>query len=114
MKAKGISKIIGASESTTVEWKPSLSQMKDIVESSTAFANTEGGKLFIGVSRDGKVTGVAIGKGTIEALSNKLAQHTEPRIQPRITVKKIAGKQIIVIEVKPSADNFISRHLTFH
>jgi ATP-dependent DNA helicase RecG len=79
MKASSIKSLkrdIGASESTAIEWKPSLSQMKDIIESVTAFANTEGGKLFVGVSRDGKVCGVTVGKDTVETLSNRLAQHT--------------------------------------
>ena len=41
----------------------------------------------MGVSKDGESIGVSIGKGTVENLANKIAQHTEPKIQPRITVK---------------------------
>jgi ATP-dependent DNA helicase RecG len=107
LNIKSLQKIIGSSESTTIEWKPSLSQMNDIIESVTAFANTEGGRLLIGVSSDGKIVGVTIGKDTIENLANKIAQHTEPKIQPRITVRKINGKEIIVIEVVPSKDKLV-------
>lgn len=102
-----LNNVIGASESQTIEWKPSLSQMSDIIETVTAFANTNGGKLFVGVSNNGKVCGVTVGKATVETLSNKLAQHTEPKIQPSITIKKIAGKQVIVIEVNPSRDKLV-------
>jgi predicted HTH transcriptional regulator len=42
---------IGSAESTTLEWKPSLSQIHEIIESITAFANTEGGRLLAGVSK---------------------------------------------------------------
>ena len=91
MKAKDVSKLIGASESTTIEWKPSLSQMSEIIESVAAFANTEGGHLFIGVSREGAVTGISIGKDTIENLANRIAQHTEPKMYPRISVIKVSG-----------------------
>ena len=66
MTKEQLLKMIGSSESTTVEWKPSLSQIHEIIESITAFANTEGGRLFIGVSKDGEVNGVSIGKDTIE------------------------------------------------
>ncbi len=97
-------KLFGSSESTTIEWKPSLSQAHDIIESITAFANTEGGRLFIGISKVGEIIGVQVGKGTIEDLVNRIAQHTDPKIQPKITVKKIEDKQIIIIEVKPSKD----------
>jgi len=85
-------KIICSSESTTIEWKPSLSQIHEIIESITAFANTEGGRLFVGVSKTGEILGIQIGKGTVENLVNRIAQHTDPKIQPKITVKKVEGK----------------------
>ncbi|MBF0489639.1 MAG: putative DNA binding domain-containing protein [Candidatus Omnitrophica bacterium] len=75
-----VSKLISSSESTTIEWKPSLSQIHEIIESITAFANTEGGCLFVGVSKYGEIGGVQIGKGTVEDLVNRIAQHTDPRI----------------------------------
>jgi len=104
MQTRNISKLIGSSESTTIEWKPSLSQINEIIETIVGLANTEGGKVFIGVSKDGKIIGVSIGKDTIENLTNRIAQHTEPKKHPRITVKKVAGKEIIIITVKESHD----------
>ena len=107
MKTKGLSKLIGARESMTVEWKPSLSQINEIIESITAFSNTEGGRLFVGISKDGKAVGVSIGKDTIENLVNRVAQHTEPKIHPRVTVTKSGDKEIIVIDVKESHDKLV-------
>ena len=107
MTKEQLLKMIGSSESTTVEWKPSLAQIHEIIESITAFANTEGGRLFIGISKDGEVNGVSIGKDTVENLANRIAQHTEPKIQPKITVKKIDDKSIIIVEVKASNDKLV-------
>src|SRR3989338_2983943 len=107
MKTKCALKLIGAGESMTVEWKPSLSQIHEIIETVTAFANTEGGRLFIGVSKTGSVLGVSIGKDTIENLTNCIAQSTEPKIHPRITVSKVQDKEIIVIDVKESRDKLV-------
>lgn len=104
MKTKKVSRIIGASESITIEWKPSLAQINEIIETVAAFSNTEGGRLFVGVSKDGVVKGVSIGNDTIENLANRIAQHTEPKIHPRITVIKVEGKEIIVIDIKESHD----------
>ena len=42
-------------ESESVEFKPSLSQHRDIVESVSAFSNTSGGKIVIGMDDEGKV-----------------------------------------------------------
>ncbi len=107
MKTKNVKKIIGASESATIEWKPSLSQINDIIETAAAFSNTEGGRLLVGVSKDGIVKGVSTGKDTIESLANRIAQHTEPKIHPRITLAKIEDKEVIVIDVKASQDKLV-------
>jgi len=81
--------------------------MDAIVETAVAFANTEGGRVFIGVSPEGKVVGVQIGKGTIEKLVNQIAQHTDPKLHPKITLKNIDGKEVVVIEVKESHDRLV-------
>jgi ATP-dependent DNA helicase RecG len=94
-------------ESMMIEWKPSLSQTKEIIETISGFANTEGGKILIGITESGKVKGVEIGKGTVEELTNKNGQNTDPKVQPRITLEKIKNKDIIVIDVKESADKLV-------
>ena len=71
---RNLSAIIRASESVTIEWKPSLSQINEIIETASAFANTDGGKIFVGVSKTGKILGIQIGKGTIENLANQISQ----------------------------------------
>ncbi len=104
MKTKNLIGLIGANESVNVEWKPSLSQLNEIIETASAFANTEGGKIIVGISNAGKLVGVHIGKDTIENLTNQISQHTDPKIHPKIIIKKIDNKDIIVIDVKKSHD----------
>lgn len=95
-------------ESTTVEWKKSLSEIKEIIKSISAFSNTKGGRIFIGISREGKPIGVQIGKGTLEKLANQISQRTEPNIHPQITVRKAQGdREIIIVAVKESPDQVV-------
>src|SRR3989344_5344139 len=94
-------------ESMTVEWKQSLSEINEIIETAAAFANTEGGRILIGVSSKGEVLGVQIGKGTIEKLVNQIAQNTDPKIHPKVTTKTVAGKALITLEVKDSHDHLV-------
>ncbi|MDD5502068.1 MAG: helix-turn-helix domain-containing protein [Candidatus Thermoplasmatota archaeon] len=90
-------------ESESVEFKPSLSQIDNIVESVSAFSNTKGGRIEIGKDdSNGSVIGVAIGKRTIENLANDIKQNTDPPVFPSIEVVKIDGKDIIIISVKES------------
>lgn len=107
MRTKNLSKLIGFSESTTVEWKQSLSEIDEIIETASAFANIEGGRIFIGISPEGKALGVQVGKGTIEKLVNQVAQHTDPKLHPKVSVKKIEGRDVIVVEVKESHDHLV-------
>ena len=101
MRTKNLSKIIGLRESITTEWKESLSDTKGIIKSISAFSNAEGGKIIVGVSeKDGSPIGAQIGRGTVENFANVISQHTDPKVHPRITVRKSEGKDIIVIEIK--------------
>jgi ATP-dependent DNA helicase RecG len=94
-------------ESEVVELKPSLSQADRIVETVAAMANASGGKIIIGVSNSGRVIGVDIGKDTIEKLTNKITQNTDPSIYPKITVDQKDSRNIIVIEVPESQDHLV-------
>jgi ATP-dependent DNA helicase RecG len=90
-------------EGQTVERKESLSQWRDIVETCAAFASAQGGKVFIGVRDRGPITGVQVGKGTLEDLANKIAQSTSPKLVPAITTLKEAGATVIAVEVAENA-----------
>ena len=102
-----LKKLIPNAESEIIEFKKSTGEWKEIIETISAFSNTEGGKIIIGLSKTGKLLGVDIGKDTIERLTNQISQNTDPKIHPRITVRKIDKKSIILIEVKESSDHLV-------
>ena len=97
-----INDLLKKGESEKVEFKPSLSQTDKIMESISAFSNTKGGIVIIGVSEKSEVLGVDIGKKTIESLANKIKQSTDPKVYPSIHVEEIddKDKQVVVIEVE--------------
>ncbi|MEX0567817.1 MAG: RNA-binding domain-containing protein [Candidatus Njordarchaeota archaeon] len=91
-------------ESETVEFKRSLGEKKEILETVVAFANKNGGTILVGVDDDGTAVGVHIGKGTIESLVNDICQSIEPSIIPSVEVVEFKGKNIIVIKVPKGYD----------
>jgi len=97
-----IIQLLKEGESETVEFKPSLSQMSEIMESICAFSNTKGGTILIGVSDKGELIGVDIGRRTIENLVNRIKQNTDPMVYPSIRVEKIDEKEVIVMDVEKS------------
>ena len=90
-------------ESEQIEFKPSLSQQDNIMAIISAFSNTDGGVLIIGVSDCGEPLGMDIGKKTIEILANQIKQNTDLAIYPSIRIEEIKDKHVVVIEVKESA-----------
>jgi len=94
-------------ESDALEFKESTGEWKEIIKTVSAFANTKGGIIFVGINDKKKVSGIQIGENTIEDLANKIKENTDPKIFPHITRKIIDGKSIIIVEVKESSDHLI-------
>jgi ATP-dependent DNA helicase RecG len=98
---------ISKRENQSAEFKKSVGEWKEIVETISAFSNTRGGEILVGMLNSGKVIGVKVGKDTIEDLTNKIVSNTDPKVYPKISVEKVKGKCIIVIEVKESAEKLV-------
>jgi ATP-dependent DNA helicase RecG len=73
--------------------------MDQILETVSAFSNTKGGKIYIGVDDNGTINGVLLGKGTLESLANSIKQNTDPKIFPDITEEKKYSRTIIKVFV---------------
>ena len=107
MLKKDVLRLIKQRETEGIELKSSLSKLEEIVEAVSGLSNTKGGKIIIGVSNTGRILGVKVGEDTIERLTNKIAQNTDPKVQPRISIQEIDKKKIIVIDVKESMDKLV-------
>ena len=99
-----IKELIKNGESEKVEFKESLSVKEEIGESVSAFANSEGGKILVGISDFGDVRGIQVGKKSIEELANYIKQNTDNHIYPSIKVEIANGKNVLVLEVKECTD----------
>ena len=94
-------------ESETLEFKKSVGEWKEIIETISAFSNTRGGEILVGISNNGEVNGIEIGKKTLEDLTNKIKENTDPEIYPRIATRTINSKTIIVVRVKELNDHLV-------
>jgi ATP-dependent DNA helicase RecG len=95
-----LKEIIKSGESEITEFKTSLAEWRDVVETISAFSNRNGGRILIGVADNCELIGVDIGGTTIEKLANQIKQNTDPVIHPSIRVEKIDEKQVIDVHVE--------------
>jgi len=92
-------------ESQKLEFKKSLGEIKEILETISAFSNTKGGRIIVGVdeNKDGsvkEVVGVKIKGKEIENLTNEIKQNTDPVVFPSVELEKMNGKEVLSIGVK--------------
>jgi len=95
-----VEELIEEGESQNIEFKNSLSLKREIGETVSAFSNAHGGTILIGISDFGDVTGVEVGKRTLEELANYLKINTDPRIYPELNLCQISDKDIIEVKIK--------------
>ena len=105
-------KVISGRENECLEFKESLRLKEEIGQTVSAFSNANGGSILVGVSNDGKVIGVEIGRNTLEELANYVKRSTDPAIFPSMKILDVEDTEIIVIEVKESAEKpvFFKNH----
>ncbi len=91
--------LIKKGESQTIEFKQSFADREKILKTICAFANTNGGKVFVGISDEGKIIGAIIGKDTLEKIPQKISENFDPVIFPSVYIEKTDNRNIIIIEV---------------
>jgi len=112
MEKQNIIDLIKKGESETLEFKETLKLDNEIGKTISAFSNTRGGIILIGVSDSGEIIGVSIGKNTIEELANYIKRNTDPKVYPSIKVKEAENKKIIFIEIQENKEKpvFFKNH----
>ena len=99
-----IAKMISDGESEKVEFKPSLSQKDRIMESISAFSNNVGGTILIGVSDQGEIMGVDIGRKTLEDLAGYVKRNSDPPVYPSIGTLQLKNCPLLFVDVKESPE----------
>ena len=92
-----LNSLIDSGESQSVEFKTSFN--RETIESLVAFANAQGGVVLVGVADNGSITGVTVGKESLNEWLGKIKFSTSPSIIPDIDVCPMGEKTVVVIIV---------------
>ena len=95
MTTEELHNIISQGENTTTEFKSSFSN--ETIETITAFANTKGGTVVIGISDKKEITGTTIGIETILKVTNEIKTKTSPALYPDIETLIVENKELLII-----------------
>jgi ATP-dependent DNA helicase RecG len=91
-------------ESLTVEFKSDVKRLpdRDLIMAVACLANTDGGKIYLGVEDDGTVTGLHPEHQSLTGLAVLIANRTVPSLTVRVTALRVQDRSIAIIEVPRS------------
>ena len=98
-------------EGQDLEFKRSVTNLKEVGKTACAFANAFGGRIIIGVADDGDVIGVP--DDAVNTLQQRLEgamQQVSPVPFHRITVEEVEGKRTVVVEVSQAGQGTFCTH----
>ncbi len=97
MDVRNVLALLQRGENEKLEFKTSFKS--DAIESIVAFANSKGGVLLVGVQDNAYVTGVTLGKESLQKYVNQIKQNTIPAVIPDMDIVTVDGKTALVITV---------------
>src|SRR5579872_7513041 len=93
---------ISDGESGSVEFKRKFTSSEKIAREIIAFANSHGGRLFIGVDDDRSIVGVKSEKEEMEMVDIACTFFCDPPIVPHVEVLNLKGKDVVMVNVPES------------
>lgn len=86
-------------ESPVLELKEQINA--DFKKEVIAFANTDGGEIYVGVARDGSITGVENAEAEMEKISNMIRDGIKPDLTAYTSIERIeeAGKALVRVSI---------------
>jgi len=92
---------IASGEGQHREFKRLIDNPESVAGEIVAFANSEGGALYVGVDDDGRIIGLSDANTTFQSLTNICRDRCIPPISPVIEQYTVSGQDIIVLTVRP-------------
>ena len=97
-----IKRLILQGESTTLDFKKTITNVEKIAKSLVAFANNKGGQLLIGVADDGSIKGVKSEDEERYMITKSAHQFCKPAIEPEFEEVYVDDKLVLVVKIAAS------------
>lgn len=97
-----LEKLIAAGEGPTIEFKSTIDSALKIAKTLSAFANTKGGTLLIGIADSGKIIGIQSELQEMQKVEQAATFYCEPTVELSYQVLESAGRQVLAITISES------------
>lgn len=105
MNLDELKRLVALGEGKHLEFKRRVPSPERIAKEVVAFANSDGGKVLLGVDDDGQISGLKDVQEELFLLENALERHCDPPIDFRISTLPVSRRrEVLVIDVPNSAD----------
>lgn len=102
MKPREILEMIEEGESGNLEFKRKVRSPRKIAKELSAFANTRGGIMMVGVDDDGTVVGIHSEKSVIDIVEKACQFFLDPPLKPVFEIAGLFDRDIVLVHVKES------------
>ena len=96
MKLHELEDVVSQGEGQLLEFKLKATFPEKIVKEMVAFANSEGGQLFIGVDDDGRISGLKFAEEDRFVIEKAIKNHIKPRIKYQSEIIPINKKRNVL------------------
>lgn len=98
-----LKRLVRSGEGLETEFKLKTNHPEKIMKEVVAFANTSGGKLIIGVSDDGRLSGLKFPEEDRYILEKAMDKYIYPMVDYEVELVKLPeDKSILIYDIKPS------------
>ena len=94
-----IQKLVAEGEHCHQDFKFEISDARKIARSLSAFANTEGGRLLVGVKDNGKIAGIR-SEEEIYMIEAAATMYCQPKLEVATTTYHTEGKTVLEVHIK--------------
>ena len=94
-------RLIAQGEHQQQDFKYEISDARKIARTLSAFANTDGGRLLIGVKDNGKIAGVRSDE-EIYMVEAAASRYCVPPVQCRMSIHRVEGHNVVIAEIDPT------------
>jgi ATP-dependent DNA helicase RecG len=93
-----IESLINSGESETLEFKSSFNN--ETIETLVAFANTNGGKVIVGINHKNEIIGAKVNEESVQNWLNEIKGKTAPQIIPDVRIIPFKDKAIVIFSIR--------------